>query len=51
MRGMAKVLEAIIAAAKEAWNNMPESVLNSLCDYMVERVQAVIRAEGWYTRY
>lgn len=45
------VLEALIAAAQEAWNGLADRILEKLSNMMVYRVQAVLEAEGWYTKY
>jgi transposase len=46
-----ETLEALIAAAKEAWLSIRPEVLRSLSETMPHRVKAVIEAEGWYTKY
>lgn len=38
-------------AAKEAWHAIDERVLRNLCDTMPHRVQAILLADGWYTKY
>ena len=45
------VKEALADALLEIWNGIPESLLESLYTSMPRRVAAVIKAEGWYTRY
>ena len=35
----------------EVWWDIGEDVLNRLIESMPERVQAVLEAEGWYTRF
>ena len=47
----AVVKEALADALLEIWNGIPESLLESLYTSMPCRVAAVIKAEGWYTRY
>ncbi|KAJ0129920.1 Uncharacterized protein HZ326_26973 [Fusarium oxysporum f. sp. albedinis] len=42
---------ALVLAAMEAWDNLEERVLKNLCETMPNHVDAVITAEGWYTRY
>jgi transposase len=44
-------LEALIEAAQEAWNSIDQGILYRLATTMENRVQAVIDAEGWYTKY
>lgn len=44
-------LEQLIEAAKVAWHAIDERTLMHLCDSMPHRVQAVLLAEGWYTKY
>lgn len=46
-----ETLEALIEAAKEAWHAIDQAVLDNLSITMPHRVQAVIRAGGWYTKY
>ena len=46
-----EVLEQLIEAAKEAWYAIDERVLCRLCDSMPHRVQAVLLADGYYTKY
>ena len=35
----------------EAWKDIPSTLLDSLTKSMPRRVAAVIKAEGWYTKY
>ena len=46
-----KTLLALIEAAKEAWHTIEDTVLYNLSVTMSHRVQAVIEADGWYTKY
>ncbi len=46
-----EAMEALIAAAQASWQRISQDVLNKLCDSMPHRVQAVIDADGWYTKY
>lgn len=39
------------AAARHAWWIIRDSVLVRLSETMPHRVQAVIDADGWYTKY
>ena len=43
--------ECISAAFKEAWNALPEEFLHDLIDSMTTRINSVIAADGWYTRF
>jgi len=49
--GPAVVKEALADALQEIWKGIPESLLESLCSSMPRHVAAVIKAEGWYTKY
>lgn len=44
-------LDTLIQAAQEAWHNIDNEILYTLATTMENRVQAVIQAEGWYTKY
>jgi transposase len=46
-----ETLEELVRAAKEAWHAINEKVLRHLSEYMPHRVQAVLLADGWYTKY
>ena len=46
-----ETLDCLIVAAKEAWNAIDERVLQSLSNSMPHRVQAILTADGWYTKY
>lgn len=50
-RDNASTLEALKSAAKEAWENIGDRILVRLSQTMPHRVQAVIEADGWYTKY
>lgn len=41
----------LIEAAKEAWHAIDDRVLQNLCNTMPHRVQAILAAVGWYTKY
>ena len=43
--------EALAEALREIWESVLESLLESLYTSMPRQVAAVIKAEGWYTRY
>lgn len=44
-------IQALKKACKEAWDNLPKSLLDSLIRSMPRRVEACIAAEGWHTKY
>ena len=44
-------LEVLTVAAKEAWRSIEDRILYNLSITMLKRVQAVINANGWYTKY
>jgi hypothetical protein len=43
--------EAFIEAAQEAWQVLPEDLIKKLIDPMPRRIEAVIKARGWQTKY
>jgi len=45
------VIEALIKAAVIVWDEIKEEVLDKLLLSMVRRLEAVIEADGWYTKY
>lgn len=47
----AETLHQLICAAMIAWENMGEALLLKLLNSMVARRDAVIAADGWYTKY
>src|SRR5690606_23272206 len=46
-----ETLDLLVTTAKEAWVSIREVVRVKLSDTMPHRVQAVIEADGWYTKY
>jgi hypothetical protein len=38
-------------AIQEAWWAIPQASIDGLIDSMPRRIEAVIRARGWYTKY
>lgn len=46
-----ETLQKLIQGAKEAWHAIDQSILYNLSITMPHRVQAVINANGWYTKY
>lgn len=49
--GDEKVQEALFAALEEAWQRVDRGLMDTLIGSMKSRVEAVIAADGWYTRY
>lgn len=45
-----KTLEWLIEAAKEAWHAIDERALQNLSHTMPHRAQAILSADGWYTK-
>ncbi len=45
------VRDALWDALEQAWHLIEDDILNDLVESMERRVQAVIKAEGWYTKY
>jgi len=41
----------LIRCAMEAWDALKDGLLNKLASGMQKRVDAVIIANGWYTKY
>jgi hypothetical protein len=46
-----KAYQALYDALNEGWNQMKQSLIDELIKSMNNRVNAVITAEDWYTRY
>ena len=46
-----ETLQYLIQCAKVTWDQIREHILNKLIDTMGNRVQAIIEAKGWYTKY
>ena len=46
-----ETLDALIRGAQEAWHNIDNGILYRLATTMGNRVEAVIEAKGWYTKY
>ena len=42
--------EHLIVCAQEAWDLLEDELLNTLAEGMQKRVDAVKRANGWYTK-
>ena len=47
----AEALPLLHSAALKAWEELEEEMLNKLAINMRKRCQAVINAQGWYTKY
>lgn len=45
------VREELRKRLNEIWWDIGEDVLNRLIDSMPNRIQAVLKARGWYTEY
>jgi transposase len=43
--------EILIETAQQAWDELDLGVLERLSETMSHRVEAIIEAEGWYTKY
>jgi len=43
--------ELMVIGAEEAWDNIKDEVLAKLSNTMPHRIEAVIKADGWYTKY
>ena len=44
-------LDLLIRCAIATWEELSEQLLLKLLDSMVHRVNAVLKANGWYTKY
>ena len=44
-------MDYLIMCAREAWESLEEVMLNKLAENMQKRVDAVLKAKGWYTKY
>lgn len=44
-------MDFLIECAKEAWETLEGELLNKLAEGMQKRVDAVLAADGWYTKY
>jgi hypothetical protein len=47
----AEAREAFEAAAQEAWERIDQGWIDGLIDTMGRRIEAVIKARGWQTKY
>jgi hypothetical protein len=46
-----KILEALVDTAPRAWEAIKDRVLHKLAKSMLHPLEAVEKAEGWYTKY
>ena len=46
-----ETLDLLIQAATEAWQSLDEDILDKMAVNMATRVEAVLEAKGWYTKY
>jgi len=52
MRGDVNVVKkAIEEAITDCWELLDPKVFTSLAGSMVDRIEAIIKADGWYTKY
>ena len=51
LRGEGGAREVLARILPHAWESIDETFLQRLIDSMPRRIQAVIDADGWYTRY
>lgn len=51
MKDNATTKEYLIRAAQEAWDLIEDALLDKLASGMQKRVDAIIAAGGWYTKY
>jgi transposase len=47
----AEVKEDLINAAIDVWDRLGDDLLAKLSDTMPHRVKAVLKVDGWYTKY
>jgi hypothetical protein len=46
-----KTLQRLCEAAVEAWHEIDGEILDHLVSSITNRLEAVITANGWYTKY
>ena len=52
MRGNVNVVKkAIEEAITDYWELLDQKVFTTLAGSMVDRIEAIIKADGWYTKY
>lgn len=51
VQGREQQRQAMVEALREAWNRIPDHVVDACIESMPRRLQAVIDAEGWQTKY
>lgn len=49
--GDEKVREELGEALRQAWPRIPQEHRDTCLNSMLKRIEAVIKAEGWYTKY
>ncbi len=51
MRNNVATLERLIQCAIATWDTFEVDIMNKVLDTMPHRVDAVLKANGWYTKY
>ena len=46
-----EVKDQFLAALQEGWQALPENLFENLIKSIQQRVKAVKKAKGWYTKY
>ena len=49
--GPDKIKAALAEALPQVWDSIPKEKFEALCTSIPDRVEAVIKARGWYTKY
>jgi hypothetical protein len=44
-------LQALEVALCKAWDELPDSLFEKLVGSMLDRMKAVVQADGWHTKY
>jgi len=44
-------IATVEAALKVAWERVPQALIDRLVDSVPSRLEAVVQARGWYTKY
>jgi len=44
-------LDLLISTTQKIWEKFSEEIMDKLIDSVIERLQAVVDAKGFYTRY
>ena len=45
------IKERMVEALQEAWDHLNDDFLDRLVESMKDRIKAVIKADGWHTKY